>query len=146
MVNLTPVPGATPRYDHDGNEIVVVATCGHCGRSWNDAATSAVTPVPSGRCPFEAEHKYEVDPADVELLKASVRLRSLLAGVPEFPDDVVLSDAQVRALAEKQYGSDAIEIDDDAAVSRSEAAGADGEVGAFVAAWVWVSFEGVEPS
>lgn len=58
MVDLTPVPGATARYDDDGNEIVLVATCGHCGRSWNDAATSSLTPTPSGRCPFEYEHEY----------------------------------------------------------------------------------------
>lgn len=60
-VKLTPVPGATPRYDVDGNEEVVVATCGHCGRSWNDAAISAVTPAPSARCPFEYEHENEED-------------------------------------------------------------------------------------
>lgn len=53
---LTPVPGATPVYDEDGNEVVTVATCGHCGRSWNDAAISAVTPAPSARCPFEYDH------------------------------------------------------------------------------------------
>ena len=55
---LTPVPGAKPRYDDDGNEILDIATCGHCGRSWNDAAPSIWTPTPSGRCPFEYEHEY----------------------------------------------------------------------------------------
>lgn len=54
--HLTPVPGATPVYDDDGNEIVTVATCGNCGRSWNDAAVSSVTPAPSARCPFEYDH------------------------------------------------------------------------------------------
>lgn len=58
MDKLTPVPGATVRKDEDGNDIVDVMTCGHCGRSWNDAAISGVTPVPSGRCPFEYEHEY----------------------------------------------------------------------------------------
>jgi hypothetical protein len=53
----TPVPGATPRYDDDGYEIVEIATCGTCGRSWNDAAVSSVTPAPAGRCPFEYEHE-----------------------------------------------------------------------------------------
>lgn len=56
MTHLTPIPGATPRYDENGNEIVDVATCGTCGRSWNDAATSTWTPAPSGRCPFEYDH------------------------------------------------------------------------------------------
>lgn len=56
---LEPVPGAEPRYDDDGREIVQVATCGTCGRSWNDAAVSSVTPVPAGRCPFEYDHDDE---------------------------------------------------------------------------------------
>ena len=59
--SLTPVPGATSRYDENGNEIIDILTCGHCGRSWNDAATSAVTPVPSGRCPFEYEDEHDED-------------------------------------------------------------------------------------
>lgn len=61
---LTPVPGATPRYDDDGNELVDVCTCGTCGRSWNDAAVSSVTPVPAGRCPFEYEHDDPDDDPD----------------------------------------------------------------------------------
>ena len=28
-------------------------TCGRCGRTWDDAAPTAWTPAPSGRCPFE---------------------------------------------------------------------------------------------
>jgi hypothetical protein len=69
MENLTPVPGATPRYDDDGREIVDVVTCGTCGRSWNDAAISSLTPTPSARCPFEYEHTevesiYMVERAD----------------------------------------------------------------------------------
>lgn len=60
-VKLTPVPGATSRYDDDGNEIVDVVTCGHCDRSWNDAAISSITPAPSARCPFEYEHEYRED-------------------------------------------------------------------------------------
>jgi hypothetical protein len=61
---LTPVPGAEPRYDDDGNEIVDICTCGACGRSWNDAAVSSITPAPSGRCPFEYEHTEDEDSAD----------------------------------------------------------------------------------
>ena len=64
---LTPVPGATPTFDDDGNEKIVIATCGHCGRSWNDAAVSSVTPVPSGRCPFEYEHEYEDETEHYEM-------------------------------------------------------------------------------
>jgi len=35
------------------------ATCGACGRSWDDTVSTAWTPVPSGRCPFEYEHDDE---------------------------------------------------------------------------------------
>ena len=64
MTTLTAVPGAEPRYDDDGREIVHVATCGHCGRSWNDAAVSEITPVPAGRCPFEYDHEYDDEEGD----------------------------------------------------------------------------------
>jgi hypothetical protein len=37
--------------DDDGN-----ATCGTCGLSWDDDASTTLTPVPSGRCPFESFH------------------------------------------------------------------------------------------
>lgn len=37
------------------------ACCGACGRWWDDGIVTAVTPVPSGRCPFEYEHEYTVE-------------------------------------------------------------------------------------
>ena len=49
----------TLRYDDDGNPIVQMATCGGCGRSWNDALITGTTPTPAGRCPFEYEHGDE---------------------------------------------------------------------------------------
>lgn len=33
-----------------------LATCLLCGRSWDDSVSTAYTPVPAGRCPFEAFH------------------------------------------------------------------------------------------
>ena len=30
-----------------------IATCGDCGRSWDDSIVTGMTPTPSGRCPFE---------------------------------------------------------------------------------------------
>ncbi len=36
------------------------ATCGHCGRSWDDGVSTGRTPTPSGRCPFEDFHDYRV--------------------------------------------------------------------------------------
>lgn len=32
------------------------ATCGDCGRSWDDAISTSMTPAPSARCPFEYFH------------------------------------------------------------------------------------------
>lgn len=69
---LTPVPGARTLKDEHGKPIVSVATCGHCGRSWNDAAVSSVTPTPSGRCPFEHKHVYKTLPEALEVVKTLV--------------------------------------------------------------------------
>jgi hypothetical protein len=52
-----PAQDVTLRYDEEGYPIIEMATCGACGRRWNDAATSSVTPTPSGRCPFEYDHE-----------------------------------------------------------------------------------------
>ena len=61
-VKLSRVPGAVTRKDPEtGKPIVDLATCGHCGRTWNDAAISSKTPAPSARCPFEHLHKYSDD-------------------------------------------------------------------------------------
>jgi hypothetical protein len=35
------------------------ATCGTCGRSWDDGKITGWTPAPSGRCPFEYFHARE---------------------------------------------------------------------------------------
>lgn len=39
-----------------GHPGAAIATCGECGRSWDDAVGSTWTPAPSGRCPFEYDH------------------------------------------------------------------------------------------
>ena len=33
------------------------ATCGSCGRTWEDGISTSVTPTPSARCPFEHWHR-----------------------------------------------------------------------------------------
>jgi hypothetical protein len=33
-----------------------LTTCGQCGRSWDDAVVTGITPAPSARCPFEYYH------------------------------------------------------------------------------------------
>src|SRR5690348_2299603 len=41
-----------------------IATCGACGRSWDDGVVTSMTPVPSGRCPFEYFHDGDPVPED----------------------------------------------------------------------------------
>jgi hypothetical protein len=36
-----------------------IATCGACGRSWDDGRITSITPTPAGRCPFEDLHGFE---------------------------------------------------------------------------------------
>jgi hypothetical protein len=33
-----------------------LATCGTCGRSWDDSIPTSMTPTPAARCPFEYYH------------------------------------------------------------------------------------------
>lgn len=54
----------TRRYDDDGAPIIRIATCGACGRSWDDALGTSMTPAPAARCPFEDEHEDEDESAD----------------------------------------------------------------------------------
>lgn len=48
---------AERRTDDDGEPISAMTQCGACGRWWDDAIVTSMTPVPSGRCPFEYEHE-----------------------------------------------------------------------------------------
>ncbi len=41
---------------HDDDQPPGRTTCGTCGLSWDNNISTATTPVPSGRCPFEYEH------------------------------------------------------------------------------------------
>lgn len=38
-----------------------LATCGTCQLTWDDVASTSLTPVPSGRCPFEPFHSEATD-------------------------------------------------------------------------------------
>lgn len=40
-----------------GEEAKDRTTCGTCGRSWDDAIITSMTPAPAARCPFESWHK-----------------------------------------------------------------------------------------
>lgn len=88
------------------------ATCGHCGLSWDDDKVTEMTPTPSGRCPFEPFHEEETD--------EELRQRAIKA-------------------ARDLYGTDDIEIDDDAKLSTTDD-------GVWVQAWVWVHNEDMPES
>jgi len=45
----------------NGEHVPEWTTCGTCGRTWDDARITGVTPAPSGRCPFEWWHEAEED-------------------------------------------------------------------------------------
>ena len=51
------VKASTFRRDDAGDLIrSSLATCGTCGRSWDDSIVTSLTPAPSARCPFEYYH------------------------------------------------------------------------------------------
>jgi len=51
---VQPVTSAIPEQPY------TVATCGTCGRSWDDALVTSYTPAPAARCPFEAFHPLDL--------------------------------------------------------------------------------------
>jgi hypothetical protein len=94
-----------------GTDPADVATCGHCGRSWNDAASTSVTPAPSGRCPFEYEHTYPdsspgPDHFTVDLATARQILDQIWAGISAGCHDSRLYDSLIRAGWPIYEGSD----------------------------------------
>jgi hypothetical protein len=44
------------QYNETGLPVVIRGTCGTCGAAWNDTLITAISPLPSARCPFENEH------------------------------------------------------------------------------------------
>lgn len=45
------------RTEYQKEKAKAPAQCGTCGLWWDDAITTGITPVPSGRCPFEQFHR-----------------------------------------------------------------------------------------
>lgn len=58
---------AAQRIDSDHTRCM--ATCGECGRSWDDNVVTGRTPAPSARCPFEASHEAMRELAILEALQ-----------------------------------------------------------------------------
>lgn len=53
-----------------------LAHCGTCGRSWDDAVVTSITPAPSGRCPFEHFHPAE-EPATLSARDVETRMNAI---------------------------------------------------------------------
>ncbi|AXQ62119.1 hypothetical protein SEA_SKYSAND_86 [Gordonia phage Skysand] len=49
-------PALTGYLRADGRTLAEIVRCEECGRRWDDAVSTSVTPAPSGRCPFEYDH------------------------------------------------------------------------------------------
>lgn len=69
-------------------------------------------------------------------MEATKRWSAASANFPLLPGD--LTDEEYRKQADSEYGSDDVEIDSDAIVSRD---GEPDQRGAFVQAWVWVAHD-----
>lgn len=51
------VKASTSHRDDCGDLVrPTLATCGTCGRSWDDGKVTSMTPAPAARCPFEPFH------------------------------------------------------------------------------------------
>lgn len=55
-LNWPVVPLAPGEAHRRGDAGEPIATCGACGRSWDDGKVTGMTPAPAARCPFEAFH------------------------------------------------------------------------------------------
>lgn len=71
---------------------VRATVCGTCGRAWDDSVSTAVTPTPAGRCPFEYDHPEPVEPSADLLYRINDALTAICdeAGITLYDD--VLND------------------------------------------------------
>lgn len=100
----------------EDDEAVTRLTCGTCGRSWDDAVITSMTPAPTGRCPFEFFHPGELLDSEKDELKV---LDELFAEVGEpyrggeFDQPTLIRDSYFEDYA-RQYAEGVGAIDDDA--------------------------------
>jgi hypothetical protein len=57
---MTTIPETWPVQPCQPEEAAAPTTCGTCGRTWDDAVITSMTPAPSARCPFESLHAHTV--------------------------------------------------------------------------------------
>lgn len=92
---VIPLPAGYP-------DATTLATCGACGRSWDDDFITSMTPAPSGRCPFEPFHEDD-DQADAE--HAEAMHRALTARQAE-PTGADIETGRDLANDAEQYGAE----------------------------------------
>lgn len=91
-----------PRVRHTDDRGIVLldaddpraTVCGDCGRAWDDTVGTAWTPVPAGRCPWEADHDDDDEALERQSLLSAwsercIDLRFIFAG-ESMPDDETL--------------------------------------------------------
>lgn len=79
---MTPIPSNFPvqPIKPDDPNAVAIASCGVCGRHWDDGRVTSMTPAPAARCPFEAFHEDE----DTERsMQAALDRQALALGATE---------------------------------------------------------------
>lgn len=79
---VRPLPVAEVEEREGGFSVV---TCGTCGLSWDDDINTSMTPVPSGRCPFEEFHDETLDTRPILELERNNAGR-LFIGVTELDE------------------------------------------------------------
>lgn len=102
---MTPPTDVIELVGHDLDVAIVerrAATCGVCGRSWDDSVSTSVTPVPSGRCPFEYDHEPEHDTITMTGTDGIARDRNVPAGTGEL---IVALDDALAVLARVEYAA-----------------------------------------
>jgi hypothetical protein len=86
--------GAEPQIDENGKTKESFATCGECGKTWNDALITGRTPAPSARCPYENIHE------EIAELKA---LQALADEASGYAADWQYGEALIRDSYFKEY-------------------------------------------
>ena len=105
------IANATVLTDENDQPVVVMATCGTCGRTWNDAAISSITPTPAGRCPWEADHETMTDRQALELLRL---LHLYVTSYPESADSALtVADVAEDCVTSMEYSAEAETLNDE---------------------------------
>lgn len=66
------------RFKKAPSSFKIATTCGTCYRTWDDGVSTALTPTPSGRCPFEHMHTKETTMEDKKKSRSGISMERAL--------------------------------------------------------------------